>query len=61
MSVKGKTQTGLRCFYGRRTVIFISLLFTITLISSCFVSMSSNVSPFVRGAFDNVVNNETAL
>ena len=67
MNVKIKSLTGLRYFYNRKTLMFISLLFLLVLISSCFASMtylssSSGVSCFVLGeSSDKVVNNEAEL
>jgi hypothetical protein len=51
----------LRCFFSRRVLSVVSLLFALVLVFSCFISTFSGVSPFVLGAPDRVVKNETEL
>jgi hypothetical protein len=61
MSINVKLRFNLRCFFGRRVLSVVSLLFALVLVFSCFVSAFSDVSPFVLGASGRVVNNETEL
>jgi len=50
-----------RRFYGRRGLLFVTLLILTVLFFSCFISTFKGVSPFVLGAPDKSVNNETDL
>jgi hypothetical protein len=59
--MKGKFKRGLHCFHNRKIWVFVSLLFIITLFSSCLVSVFSVISPFVLSASDRVVKNEIEL
>jgi hypothetical protein len=61
MSVNVKSSLGLRCFYSRKALLAVFLLFMVILFSSCFVSVFNSVSPFVSGAPDKVVRNEAEL
>jgi hypothetical protein len=52
----------LRRFCGKRDLLFVSLLFAVVLVSSCFISIfDSGVSPFVLGVSDQIVRNEVEL
>jgi len=61
MRRNSKSANGLYCFHNRKTLVFVSLLFMIILIFSCLLSEFKGVSPFVLGASDVVVSNETEL
>ena len=61
MSMNIKGQSDLCRFHGRKVWLFISLLFIVTLVSSCLASTFSNTSPFALGAPDRIVNNATEL
>ena len=58
-NVKGEFD--LRSLYNRKALVFVSLLFMVVLVSSCFILVFRGVSPFVSGASDIVVNNEAEL
>jgi len=60
-SRNSKFPIGLYLFRSRKTLIFVSLLFMVTLTSCCLLSEFNSVSPFVLGTPDKVVNNETEL
>jgi hypothetical protein len=58
MNVKSKANS--RCFYSK--AFFVSLLFVVVLVSSCFISMfNGDVSPYVLGTSDRIVSNEREL
>jgi hypothetical protein len=62
MHRNSKSTTSLQCFHNRKALLLVSLLFIITLTSSCLLSEFNNsVSPFASGASDKGVNNETEL
>jgi len=61
MSIRGKSNFNLHPLYSRKTSRLVSLLFVIVLVSSCFVSVLNGISPFVLGASNKTVNNETEL
>jgi hypothetical protein len=46
MCINVNLKSNLHCFHSRNVVSFLSLLFTIMLISACFVSVFSDVSFF---------------
>ncbi|MDR0318938.1 MAG: autotransporter adhesin family protein [Nitrososphaerota archaeon] len=45
---------------SRKVLVFVSLLFTVALVFSCFIFAFNDISPFARPA-DNVVSNEWEL
>jgi len=62
MCVSVKSQFALRRFCGRRGLLFVVLLFVVTLVFSCFTFTTfSSVSPFVSGNSDKIVSTETEL
>jgi hypothetical protein len=63
MCVNGRSKFNLQSQrLGRGKVLFfVSLLFVVLLVFSCFVSMFSVVSPFVLGASNIVVSDEAEL
>jgi hypothetical protein len=61
MSVNVKYTVILRHFYSKWSLLFVSVLFVLVLVSFGFISMFSGVSPFVLGAQDKKVSNETEL
>ena len=57
-----KTKLNLHHMYCRRVLLFgYLLLCMIILVSSCFVSVFSGVSPFASGYAEQVVKDETEL
>ena len=48
-------------FHGKRGLLFIVLLFTLSLVFSCFTSAVDNVSPFVSGSSDKIVSTDAEL
>jgi hypothetical protein len=56
-----KSLFDLRRRHNRKNLCFVSLWFMIVLVSSCFVSVLSGVSPFASGTPDKIVSNETEL
>jgi len=61
MNITIKSKTGLRYVYNRKTLPIISLLFIITLTSSCLISEFKDVAPFALGTSGKVVGNEIEL
>jgi len=62
MRRNSKSTNSLHCFHNRKALLFVSLLFLITLTFSGILSeFNSGVSSFVLGASDKGVNNEAEL
>ena len=61
MNLTVTSKLDLRSFYNRKALIFISLIFTVTMVFSCFISVFNDVSPFASGTPDKIVSNETEL
>jgi hypothetical protein len=64
MDIKVRFKLDLHRCHHRSSLLFVCLLFLIMLVSSCFVSVfssSNGFSPFVLGASNKVVSNETEL
>jgi hypothetical protein len=61
MSMKVKSLSNLRDFNNGKALAFVTVLFMIVLISSCFASMFSSVSPFTSGASNIAVMVDSAI
>ncbi|MCL1970652.1 MAG: hypothetical protein FWF66_04255 [Candidatus Bathyarchaeota archaeon] len=56
-----KFEKGLQCIYGRKFLVFVSLLFMISLASFSFVTVFIDVAPFALGTSDKIVSDENEL
>jgi hypothetical protein len=57
-----KSKSNLRCRSNQKTLVFVSLLFMVTLVSSCFAPSFNSTSLFALGTSDKVVvKNEAEL
>ncbi len=62
MNINTAPKSGLLCLHNQKILILFSLLFTISLFSSCFVSTFNDISPLALGTPDKiVVSNESEL